>query len=493
MRLQVSNIGKISRAEIDMQGLTVIVGNNSTGKSTISKSLYAIIQGFHNFTEKISIKKREVLIRELRKWIKSLSMELRVLDNKYRHKSKYLENISIVRNYIESFNRFNDRPSLVFKSDGSKQEEFNYFEWMESEENFREKIIEVFSLNELQNVLTQIDEEPLIQNKLDKIDRLYEEIKKETEEEKISREILNEILKRCFANGFSTQFNDNATEIRLYPLDENEEHCARIFRKKNAEYISGFSYMDFDENIVYIQPMHILDDNGSLRFLFWDSKSEKIQDRLLTQLKIEDDFKNIEESEECNKLIKQIDDILSIHDSEFDNEPIGSAQMEEAPFADTKFTYKDDQLNNAIDFIDVASGIKNVTVLKRLVANGILHKGSLLIIDEPEVNLHPDWQMKFAEILVMLRKVLHIQVLINTHSPYFMRAIECYSDLYGIFDDLNIYRTVKDSSTRYQYTVENVSEIENGVEYLYYQMSRPFAKLQEMLEEKRNKEVESDE
>lgn len=32
--------------------------------------------------------------------------------------------------------------------------------------------------------------------------------------------------------------------------------------------------------------------------------------------------------------------------------------MEEAPFADTKFTYKDDQLNNAIDFIDVASGIK---------------------------------------------------------------------------------------------------------------------------------------
>ena len=148
---------------------------------------------------------------------------------------------------------------------------------------------------------------------------------------------------------------------------------------------------------------------------------------------------------------------------------------------------------NAIDFIDVASGIKNVTVLKRLVANGILHKGSLLIIDEPEVNLHPDWQMKFAEILVMLRKVLHIQVLINTHSPYFMRAIECYSDLYGIFDDLNIYRTVKDSSTRYQYTVENVSEIENGVEYLYYQMSRPFAKLQEMLEEKRNKEVESDE
>lgn len=45
MRLQVSNIGKISRAEIDMQGLTVIVGNNSTGKSTISKSLYAIIHG----------------------------------------------------------------------------------------------------------------------------------------------------------------------------------------------------------------------------------------------------------------------------------------------------------------------------------------------------------------------------------------------------------------------------------------------------------------
>lgn len=63
------------------------------------------------------------------------------------------------------------------------------------------------------------------------------------------------------------------------------------FLERKMQNILVIFLYGFDENIVYIQPMHILDDNGSLRFLFWDSKSEKIQDRLLTQLKIEDDLK----------------------------------------------------------------------------------------------------------------------------------------------------------------------------------------------------------
>ena len=40
------------------------------------------------------------------------------------------------------------------------------------------------------------------------------------------------------------------------------------------------------------------------------------------------------------------------------------------------------------------------------------------------MNLHPEWQVKFAEILVLLYKELGIRIILNTHSPYFMRAIE---------------------------------------------------------------------
>ena len=47
----------------------------------------------------------------------------------------------------------------------------------------------------------------------------------------------------------------------------------------------------------------------------------------------------------------------------------------------------------------------------------LAEKGELLIIDEPEMNLHPEAQARFMEFLAML---VHagLHVLIMTHSPY---------------------------------------------------------------------------
>lgn len=42
MRLHLRNIGMIKEADIDTNGLTVITGENDTGKSTIGKVLYSI-------------------------------------------------------------------------------------------------------------------------------------------------------------------------------------------------------------------------------------------------------------------------------------------------------------------------------------------------------------------------------------------------------------------------------------------------------------------
>lgn len=42
MRLHLRNIGMIKEADIDINGLTVITGENDTGKSTIGKVLYSI-------------------------------------------------------------------------------------------------------------------------------------------------------------------------------------------------------------------------------------------------------------------------------------------------------------------------------------------------------------------------------------------------------------------------------------------------------------------
>ena len=53
MRLNLENIGKIKEATIDMQGITVIAGENNTGKSTVGKALFAIFNSFYEIQNQI--------------------------------------------------------------------------------------------------------------------------------------------------------------------------------------------------------------------------------------------------------------------------------------------------------------------------------------------------------------------------------------------------------------------------------------------------------
>lgn len=43
MKLSVRNIGKLKSAEIDIAGITVVAGENNTGKSTLGKALFAVL------------------------------------------------------------------------------------------------------------------------------------------------------------------------------------------------------------------------------------------------------------------------------------------------------------------------------------------------------------------------------------------------------------------------------------------------------------------
>lgn len=64
MKLKLKNIGKITSAEVEISGITVIAGPNSTGKSTISKSLFAMFNSLHNLSQKVK-KEQEISIRQL--------------------------------------------------------------------------------------------------------------------------------------------------------------------------------------------------------------------------------------------------------------------------------------------------------------------------------------------------------------------------------------------------------------------------------------------
>ena len=47
MKLIIKNIGKLKNAEVEINGITVITGENNTGKSTVGKVLWSIFSSFY--------------------------------------------------------------------------------------------------------------------------------------------------------------------------------------------------------------------------------------------------------------------------------------------------------------------------------------------------------------------------------------------------------------------------------------------------------------
>lgn len=53
MRLRLVDVGVIREAELDINGFTVITGENSSGKSTVLKSIYTLVEPGLNLDSKI--------------------------------------------------------------------------------------------------------------------------------------------------------------------------------------------------------------------------------------------------------------------------------------------------------------------------------------------------------------------------------------------------------------------------------------------------------
>lgn len=63
MKLFLKNIGKIGEASIEINGITVIAGENNTGKSTVGKALYCLFRAFYKIGDKIKEERTESIFR----------------------------------------------------------------------------------------------------------------------------------------------------------------------------------------------------------------------------------------------------------------------------------------------------------------------------------------------------------------------------------------------------------------------------------------------
>ena len=107
-----------------------------------------------------------------------------------------------------------------------------------------------------------------------------------------------------------------------------------------------------------------------------------------------------------------------------------------------------------------------------LIENGALEDNGVMIFDEPEIHLHPEWQLVLAELIVLIQKEFDMHILVNTHSPYFLRAIQVYSTKHETSDRCNYYLA--------ENIADNMADIRNvngNTNEIYKLLYHPFQQL----------------
>ncbi len=123
-----------------------------------------------------------------------------------------------------------------------------------------------------------------------------------------------------------------------------------------------------------------------------------------------------------------------------------------------------------------SSGIKEIGIIQLLLQNNKLKEDSFLIIDEPESSLHPEWEIKYAEVLTLLAKELNVHLYLNSHSAMFIEAMSLYSQYYDLFDETNFYLTEKQANGKYNFKKINPKNM--GA--VYENLTRPYDELDKL-------------
>ena len=125
---------------------------------------------------------------------------------------------------------------------------------------------------------------------------------------------------------------------------------------------------------------------------------------------------------------------------------------------------------------DCATGLKALSILDILYSRGYLNSETLLIIDEPEAHLHPQWIVEFARILVVIAKKLKVRMLLTSHNPDMIAALQKISKVEGL-DGVRFYMAKPvGGSNGYKYTYDDLGqEIEPIFDMFNIAMDRIYA------------------
>ena len=404
INIKINVIGPINKADIDLNKINVVGGNNATGKSTTSKLLYCFLKS--NMEDRI-----DFALEHSRLQIDSLINNIYLALHVNQPEFVYLKD-------VREFGMSDNNDKVIPFNELRVEEKFHQIQidynryYDENNDNERIKGM----IKEIDDILTTIHIEE---------DKLTILLLKDF----LSSEFNRKNLK--FNSAFNGIVNGDEFDININ-LKDND------FDSDNAFSANGYFN---SEDVIYIDTYSFFETHAPWRT---DYHHAGYISKVLM-------FDNQEDLEELTdeRLLKVIEKIKEIVNGDI-------------KFVNNKFTFIQDKTTevDSLAITDAASGIKQLAIIQLLLANGELKPNSFLIFDEPEVNLHPDWQFKFAEILVLLAKELNITIYLNSHSPLFIEAMDVFSETYDFEDSINYYLTEESEMPRkYDFTKIESNEL----------------------------------
>ena len=374
MKLSIRNVGKLKEADVEINGITVIAGENNTGKSTVSKALFSLFNGFYNFDNKM--------------------LEL---------KSGDIRNIFL--RFIKKLNRENsniliDIPDKIVKDTSYKFDRNKLIKLIQENRNF----ISIEYLGEVSEKIFDI---------------------LNIKDEEYLENTISYILNNEFDNQINTIWSDDLGEIAL-KIKENELKL----KIKNNKVIKIENKINLRSEVIYIDDPFVIDNLNEYKWRdinYLENHKESLETKLIREKNEKTFSEKIIAKNNLQQITEKLKEVIN-----------GKIKFNQG-----KWIYELEN-NKELNLKNLSAGLKSFAILKRLIENGNLEEKGIVILDEPEIHLHPEWQIKFAELIVLLQKEFKMHILLTTHSPYFLKAVQVYSKKYKISNKCKYYMSELD-------------------------------------------------
>lgn len=388
----VKNLGKIKKATFKVRPMTVITGYNGTGKSFFTKSLYSIFNVINKnvYHEAIS---KEIRLLQLQMSIFIEKIANDNIDNEIIEKIQ--SNLIKLKSDVDDAKKLKTISFLSFikplLNDVIKFQGFFTLNFNEVK-NKNKNTINFYT--KIENCLTRI----IIH--LDGSSSWYAHL--------IEENIKNELKDNFQISSLEEliSFNELSLEISVENsliINISNDKSSVILSNEFIDDIADLSNVVFFESPAY----------WKVRDALKAAKNNQTNDDIL--IGVPKYFYDLDTA--LNTKTKTAGCFQDIANS------LEKILGGEFVFKNDDVSFKDKQKGRDISKNLISFGMTNLGMIQALLKHNVITEGSFIFIDEPETNLHPEWQVKLINVLLELASK-GVNIIITTHSTDIIKALE---------------------------------------------------------------------